>query len=140
VIAMSARGDFEVVWGHYFSSGYPVPQGIFARHFDRQGRPTQAAPIKLDAPSFGSSFPESSFVKVVALPGSGYFVTWFERRNSRADMVGRFLGATGRPRGPALRLAALRSPGDRLCAAIPSGRLRLGGGPGCGAILRPCGA
>jgi hypothetical protein len=41
---MSARGDFEVVWHHGYSSAFPISQDIFARHFDRQGRPTQAAP------------------------------------------------------------------------------------------------
>jgi hypothetical protein len=59
---------------------------------------------------YGSFNPESSFVKVVALPGSGYFVAWFERRNSYEGLVGRFLGPTGRPRGRALHLQPYGQP------------------------------
>jgi len=105
-IAMGAGGDFEVVWNHYYSESHFIPQGVFARHFDRDGRPTQAAEIQLDLP--GSS--ESSSSRVVALPGSGYFVTWAEYGTSRGTLVGRFLDSTGRPQGPVLRLRRSGEP------------------------------
>jgi hypothetical protein len=117
-IAMSAGGDFEVVWENYFSYAYPPPQGIFARHFDRQGRPTQAAPIQLDSPDSL----QSGFVNVVALPGSGYFVTWLEDPSSGRAIVGRFLSAKGRPRGPVLRL---RRSGEPAGLAVVNGNLLL---------------
>jgi len=105
-IAMSASGDFEVVWNLYISGSHPFPQGTFARHFDREGRPTRAAEIRLDSP--GSE--EVGDVRIVALPGSGYFVFWSEARERRSTMVGRFLDSDGRPTGPPFLLARSGSP------------------------------
>jgi hypothetical protein len=106
-VAMGADGDFEVVWSHYYSDSHPIPQGIFARHFDRLGRPTQAKEIRLDSPNNV----ESNLVRVVALPGSGYFVSWFEYRLPQgAAMVGRFLNPAGRATSPVLLLARNASP------------------------------
>ena len=39
-VAMGPSGDFEVVWTLYSSGSHPYAQGTFARHYDRQGRPT----------------------------------------------------------------------------------------------------
>jgi hypothetical protein len=97
---MSANGDFAVVWNHYFSESHFIPQGIFVRHFDRQGRPTHSTEIQLDADDGG----EPSNARIVALPDSGYFVAWFGSRGSASGLVGRFLDPAGRPRGPALLL------------------------------------
>jgi hypothetical protein len=118
-IAMSPDGDFAVVWNNNYSESHPIPQGVFARHFDREGRPTQRAPIQLDVP--GSI--ESSGSRVVALPGAGYFVAWFEYRNSVPALVGRFLDPAGRPRSSGLRLGRSATPagltvvGDSLIVA-----------------------
>jgi hypothetical protein len=100
-VAMSASGDFEVVWNLYISGSHPFPQGTFARHFDREGRPTHAAEIRLDSPSNE----EVSDARIVALPGSGYFVFWGEGREHRSAMAGRFLDPEGHPTGPAFLLA-----------------------------------
>ncbi len=105
-VAMSENGAFEVVWNHPYSEAHAIPQGIFARHFDSQGRPTDAKEIRLDSP--GSL--EASGARVVALPGAGYFVSWFEVRQSRTSLLGRFLSPAGRPRGSVLRLARNGSP------------------------------
>ncbi len=106
-VAMSAGGDFEVVWDHHGSASLSIPQGVFARHFDRQGRPTQASEIRLDSP--GNE--ETYAVNVVALPEGGYFVAWREIRIenglARSAIVGRFLSPAGRPRSPALLLARI---------------------------------
>lgn len=106
-VAMSADGDFEVVWNHYYSESHPIPQGIFGRHFDRQGRPTQATEIRLDDP--GSI--EASFSRVVALPQGGYLVAWFRYRGAQGGAtVGRFLDPAGNPRGPIVVLAGSAWP------------------------------
>ncbi len=106
-VAMSADGGFEVVWNHYYSESHPIPQGIFARHFDRQGRPTQATEIRLDDP--GSI--EASFSRVVALPQGGYLVAWFRYRGGQGGgTVGRFLDRAGNPRGPIVVLAGSAWP------------------------------
>lgn len=102
MVAMGANGDFEVVWNHYYSDSHPIPQGIFARHFDRLGRPTQAKEIRLDLPDTT----DASLTRVVALPGAGYFVSWYEYRPLHgASMAGRFLNAAGRATSPILVLA-----------------------------------
>lgn len=103
VVAMGASGDFEVVWNNYYSESHPIPQGVFVRHFDRLGRATQAKEIRLDS----TDSTESSAARVVALPGSGYFVSWSEYRPSRGVLVvaGRFLSPAGNPTSPILVLA-----------------------------------
>jgi len=100
-VAMGPSGDFEVVWTLYSSGSHPYAQGTFAQHFDPQGRPTHAAAIRLDSPRNG----ETARVSIVALPGSGYFVSWLEYRGTRSAVAGRFLSAEGRPTGPAVLLA-----------------------------------
>src|SRR6185295_10729014 len=106
-VAMGAEGDFEVVWNHYYSESHVVPQGIFGRHFDRQGKPTQATEIRLDVP--GSI--EASFSRVVALPDGGYLVAWFRYRGAQGGgTVGRFLDPAGNPRGPVVVLAGSAWP------------------------------
>jgi hypothetical protein len=106
-VAMGTDGDFEVVWNHYYSESHPIPQGIFGRHFDRQGRPTQATEIRLDDP--GSI--EASFSRVVALPQGGYLVAWFRYRGAQGGgTVGRFLDPAGNPRGPVVVLAGSAWP------------------------------
>ena len=107
-VAMSANGDFEVVWSLPFSESHPSPQGIFARHFDREGTPTQPAAVRLDVPSPK----EATFARVIPLPDGGYFAVWWEdfsRRRTETATVGRILDPTGRPRGPVLLLVPNRT-------------------------------
>ncbi len=104
-VAMSANGDFEVVWYRSSSGSHPIGQAILARHFNHEGRPTQAREIRLDFPG-NREVSEASGVRVVALPDAGYFVTWVENSRERGAVVlGRFLSPAGRPAGPVLTLA-----------------------------------
>ena len=99
-VAMGGGADFEVVWNNRYSESHPIPQGIFVRHFDREGRPTHRRVFRLDSPDNL----ETSSALVAALPDSGYFVVWFEYR-TRSAIAGRFLDSAGRPRGPVIALA-----------------------------------
>src|SRR6185295_30296 len=49
-VAMGPSGDFEVVWTLFTGGSHPRAQGTFAQHYDRQGRPTHAAALRLDSP------------------------------------------------------------------------------------------
>ena len=105
-VAMGPSGDFEVVWTLFTGGSHPRAQGTFAQHYDRQGRPTHAAALRLDSPRND----ETTRVSIVALPGSGYFVSWLEYRGTRSAVAGRFLSADGRPSGPAVSLARNANP------------------------------